>query len=238
MRQLHGIMLWRSLMIWRLEKSPSFGSMDLVAAAAFTLGTFFVVGSAHAKGERDPLCSMFRGEVIGTKNDKPVLATCQFIRKAEAVYANVNLSPFHNMVNAVNINAARPFEEFLAAPQNQEYRQRCKQDVDLKPGAAGSYTCVALGVPFRFFLNGKHQIIKLVITIRSDGKAVGLIGPFLQQLFKNAPAAVINQPNQTFILLVWQAEAARFNQIARPGESYRVEGGSFIVEIANLAIKH
>jgi len=173
---------------------------------------------------------MFEGHEIGTKNGKPVLATCQMITISDKYLASITLSPFHEFVDAVSLTPAQSFDDFLAMAENIDYRQACRQDSKFQAGEAGSYTCVKFGASFRFFLDAKHFVKKITITIPSVSEFGTKFLLDLQNKFMDMPAAVIVQPNKELIQLLWQLSARRLNQIARPGESYRVENGAFVVE--------
>ncbi len=78
----------------------------------------------------------------------------------------------------------------------------------------------------------------MTIVIHMSGDVSQMIRLGIQQLLSNSPTAIIDEPNPDFVQLVWWAEAARFNQLARPGETYRVEDGSFIVDVKNANLEH
>ena len=204
----------------------------LVAIASMTIT--FTLGNALANDRIDTLCSAFAGRLIGTKRDYPVRATCSTVAGIESfVNAGIRQSPFRPMIDVVDRTAVQSFDEFLALPQAVTFRQRCKKDFAFQLGEAGSYTCITFGVPFQFFLDPQHHTRKMIITIRSDGSVADMIHAEIRRLLMNAPTAAVDQPNENFTQLVWSAEAERFNQLARPGESYRIENHDFIVEVTN-----
>jgi hypothetical protein len=210
--------------MWMLDMYLS----NLVSVSLLLIGCS--CGESLAGENKDSLCAMFEGHEIGTKNGKPVLATCQMITTSDEYLAAIKLSPFHEFVDAVNFIPAPSFDDFLAMPENIEYRQACRQDSKFQAGEAGSYNCVKLGASFRFFLDAKHCVKKITITIRSESEFGTKFLHDLQNKFMDMPAAVIVQPNKELVQLLWQLSARRLNQIARPGESYRVENGAFVVE--------
>jgi hypothetical protein len=210
---------------------------SLVAAAVLTAG--FASGRALANDKIDPLCTTFVGQMIGTNDGKPVLATCAMIARLEAFEnARVSRSPFSPMVDIVDSASVRSFDEFLSSPNNIAYRERCRQDFSFPMGKAGSYTCLTFGVPFHFDLNSRHRVTKLTVTIRSDGGAAGALRSAMERLLMSAPDAIIDHPNQEYIQLIYSAEAVRFNQLARAGENYHVEDRSFVVEVTSSDLRH
>ncbi len=199
----------------------------------------FETGHAVASDKSDPLCSTFAGRIVGTKDNTPVVATCPIIKRIEFfLKISVTRSPFEQMVNIVDSTATKSFDDFLAIPNNVAFRQRCKKDFSFGRDESGSYTCLTFGVPFRFFLDPKHRITEMTIVIHMSGDVSQMIRLGIQQLLSNSPTAIIDEPNPDFVQLVWWAEAARFNQLARPGETYRVEDGSFIVDVKNANLEH
>ncbi len=206
----------------------------------FTTLALTLASRVSIAAEKTPsLCPMFEGHVIGTKGGRPVVATCLFITRVQfAIDKAVTRSPFRPLVDTVMNIGGQSFEEFLTEPNNQEFRERCKPDSNLKAGEAGTFTCLTFGVPFRFVVDARHRVIKLDIIIDSNEAFGSRLLPLLQERLASSSSAYLNKPNQEYIFLVWQAEAARFNQLALPGEIYRVEKHSFMIDVRNPFSTH